>query len=114
VRVFDAAFNTSAIDVYLTLPGVDIATVTPQFANVGVEQAMPASGADSTEFEGATYVLRITAASSKTVLFKAQITIDKNADLLLLPLAASVTPGNMTVLSVTSNGNAPIELTNQP
>ncbi|HET7525481.1 MAG TPA: DUF4397 domain-containing protein, partial [Burkholderiaceae bacterium] len=114
VRVFNAAFNTTPIDVYLTPPSVDIATVSPSFSNVGFKAAVPGSGDDSANFEGAAYSLRITAAGSKAVLFKAQVTIDKNADWLLMPVPGSVTPGDMRVLVIKSDGGPALELSNQP
>jgi len=114
VRVFNAAFNTSPVDVYLTPPGVNITTVNPQFLNIGFKQALPASGGNSIELEGAPYVLRITATGTKTVLFTAPVTIDSNADWLLMPVPASVTPSDMKVLVVRSDGGPAMELSNQP
>lgn len=61
VRMFNASFNAAGYDVYLTAPGVDLATVQPTFAAVGYKQAVPASGADKAELEGGAYSLRITA-----------------------------------------------------
>jgi hypothetical protein len=115
VRVFHAAFNTGNVDVYVTAPAVNIASVPPNLPAVGFKQAAPASGADSIDLEGGAYTLRITAAGTKTVLFTAAVTIPKDADWLLVPVPGSVTPGDMRVLVVQSDVGAPAtELTNQP
>jgi hypothetical protein len=115
VRVFNAAFNTPSVDVYLTAPGVDIATLGPTFAAAGFKQAVPASGANSSELEGGAYTLRLTTAGTKTVVFASAVTLAKNADWLLVPVPASITPGDMKVLVVKSDDGAPAtELSNQP
>lgn len=115
VRVFNAAFNAANIDVYLNPPNVNIANAGPNFPSVNYKQAVPASGADSIDIEGGTYVLRVTAAGSKTVLFTAQVSIPQNADWLLVPVPNTLTPGDMRVLVVQSDNGAPAtELTNQP
>ncbi|HEU5295277.1 MAG TPA: DUF4397 domain-containing protein [Burkholderiaceae bacterium] len=114
VRAFNAAFNSAPIDVYLTAPAVSIASVNPQFVNVGFKQAAPNSGTNSMEVEGGAYVLRVTATGTKAVLFSAAVTLDKNADWLLVPVPASVTPNDMRVLVVRSDGGPATELINQP
>ena len=73
VRVFNAAFNTPSVDVYITAPGVNLANLAPTLPAVGFKQAAPVSGADSIDVEGGAYVLRLTAAGSKTVLFTAPV-----------------------------------------
>lgn len=115
VRVFNAAFNTPSLDAYITAPATDINTVGPTLAGAAFKQPVPASGVNSTEFESGNYTLRLTAARSKTVLFTAPISVPKNADWLLVPVPASVTPGDVKVLLVQSDANAPAtELINQP
>jgi hypothetical protein len=115
VRVFNAAFNAANIDVYLTAPNVNIANAGPNFPGVNYKQAIPASGADSVDMEGGSYVLRVTTAGTKTVLFTAQVTIPEDADWLLVPVPNSLVPGDMHVLVVQSDLGAPAtELTNQP
>jgi Domain of unknown function (DUF4397) len=115
VRVFNAAFNTPGIDVYLTPPGTNLSTVGPTFAAVAYKQASPASGADSIELEGGAYTLRLTTAGTKTVLFTAAVTLAENADWLLMPVPASATPGDMKVLVIQSDAGVPAtELSNQP
>jgi hypothetical protein len=116
VRAFGGALNTAPVDVYLTLATVaDISAVAPNLPGVGYKQSSPASGADSQEFEAGAYVLRLTAAGTKTVLFRAPITLGKSADLLLVSVPASATANDMHVLVVRSDAAAPVtELTNTP
>jgi hypothetical protein len=115
VRVFSAAFNTASFDVYITAPAVDIANVPPTLAAVGYKQAAPASGADSIDLEGGSYVLRLTAAGSKTAFFRAPVTIPQNADWLLVPVPGSLVPADVRVLAIQSDNGAPAtELPNQP
>jgi Domain of unknown function (DUF4397) len=115
VRVFNAAFNTPNVDVYITAATANIATVGPNLAGAGYKQAVPASGADSIDLEGGIYVLRLMIAGTKTVVFTAPVTLPEDADWLLVPVPASVTPGDMRVLVVQSDMGAPAtELVNQP
>ena len=115
VRVFNASFNAANLDVYITTPGADLATATPRFAAVGYKAAVPATGQDSIEFEGATYQLRLTTAGTKTVVFNATVDLAKNADWLLTTVPGSLTPNDVKVLVVKSDEGAPAtELTNTP
>jgi len=115
VRVFHAAFNTGNVDVYLTAPAVNIASVAPTLPAVGFKQAAPATGVDSIDLEGGSYTLRLTAAGTKTVLFTAPVTIPQDADWLLVPVPGGLMPNDMRVLVVQSDNGAPAtELTNQP
>jgi hypothetical protein len=115
VRVFSAAFNTANFDVYITAPATDLNTVAPTLAGAAFKQPVPGSGSDSIELEGGNYTLRLAAAGTKTVFFTAPISIPKNADWLLVPVPASVTPRDVHVLVVQSDMGAPAtELVNQP
>lgn len=115
LRVFNAAFNTTAVDVYLTAVSVDLASVSPTLPGAGFKQAVPSSGTNSVDVEGGDYVLRLTAAGTKTVLFTSPVTLAKNADWLLVPVPASATPNDMRVLVIKSDDGAPAtELLNQP
>jgi hypothetical protein len=115
VRMFSAAFNTANFDVYITAPATDINAVGPTLAGAAYKQSMPASGTDSIELEGGNYTLRLTAVGAKSVFFAAPISIPKNADWLLVPVPASLTPGDVHVLVVQSDAGAPAtELVNQP
>ena len=87
VRLVNASANAQNLDIYLTSPGVDLNTIAPTFAALGYKTALPASGADSREFEGGnTYQLRITQAGAKVPVFNASLLLPKNADWLLLTL----------------------------
>jgi hypothetical protein len=114
VRVFNAAFNTSGIDVYLTPVGTPITNATPPFVGVNFKQSVPPSGGDSSELEGGNYRLTVTQTGTKTVLFTAPVTIDKNADWLLMPVPASITPNDMHVLVIRSDSGPATELINTP
>lgn len=115
VRVFNAAFNAASVDVYLTPQGADLSTLTPTFAAVGYKQAVPATGADSTELEGGGYSLRLTTAGTKNVIFTAPVDLAKNADWLLTPVPGSINPNDLRVLIVRADEGAPAtELTNTP
>ncbi len=115
VRMFNASFNANSVDVYLTAPTADIATLAPTFSAVGYKQAVPASGADSLEVEGGAYRLRMTTAGTKTVIFNATVTLAQNADWLLTSVPGSVTPNDIRVLVVKSDEGVPaVELINTP
>ena len=89
VRVLNASVNAQNVDIYLTAPAVDLASVGPNFAALQYKTAMPSSGNDSQEFNGGSYQLRITSAGTKTVIFSAPVTLDNNADWLLLSIPAA-------------------------
>jgi len=115
VRVFNAAPNTAGVDVYITAPVVNIASVAPNLAGAGYKQAVPASRSDSIDLEGGNYTLRLTMAGTKTVIFTAPITLPKDADWLLVPVPASATPGDVSVLVIQPDSSTPSsELLNTP
>jgi hypothetical protein len=114
VRVFNAAFNTPNFDAYITAPATDLNTVGPTLAGAAYKQSVPATGSDSVELEGGNYTLQLTAVGTKTVFFTAPISVPKNADWLLIPVPASVTPGDVHVLAVQSDSGPATELINQP
>lgn len=115
VRMFNAASNTAGVDMYLTTPTGSIAGVAPNLAGVGYKQAVPASGADSIDLEGGSYMLRLTTTGTKTVIFSALVMLPRNADWLLMPVPASATPGDVRVLVIQSDSATPsTELVNQP
>lgn len=89
VRVFNAAPNTPALDVYLTQPTADISQLAPGFNSVRFKESMPESGTDSFQYGGGSYQLRMTLPGSKTPIFSALITLADNADWLLVPIPAS-------------------------
>jgi hypothetical protein len=102
IRVLNAAFNQADIDVYLTEPNTDIAAQTPAFPSVDFRASSPATGNDSIEVTAGNHVywLVITAAGSKTPLFRAPVTVGDNADWLV-----TVLPD--TVLVVAANSSTP-------
>ncbi|GAB4561152.1 MAG: DUF4397 domain-containing protein [Rhizobacter sp.] len=115
VRVVNASFNATNVDVYLTGPTVDIATVGPNFAAAGFRTAVPASSANSIDFTAGAYVLRVTTAGTKSVIFSAPLNVATNADLLLLTLPQSLAVNDVKVLSVVSDSGQPsTEILNQP
>ncbi|GLS05107.1 lipoprotein [Chitiniphilus shinanonensis] len=120
VRVVNAAFNAQNVDVYLTDPGVDLATQTARFAAVPYKTAKPDSGSDSEELEGQTYQIRVTEAGTQNVIFNATADLPANADWLLLVVPAdgigALVPNNVKVLVAKSDDDtkATLELTNTP
>ncbi len=115
VRVVNASFNATNVDVYLTGPTVDIASVGPNFAAASFRTAVPASGANSVDFTAGPYVLRVTTAGTKDVIFSAPLDVQENADLLLLTLPNSLSVDDVKILSVVSDSGQPsTEILNQP
>jgi hypothetical protein len=114
VRAFNAAFNTPSVDVYLTPANVDFRNVSATLPGVNYKAAVPASSVNSVEVEGGPYTLRLTTPNTKTVLFTAQVTLDKNADWLIVPVPNGVTAGDMHVLVVKADSGPAQELTNTP
>jgi hypothetical protein len=114
LRVVNAAFNAPDVDVYVTQPTIDIATVGPNFSSIDYRAVQPASGSDSTEFEGATdYRIRVTIAGTKTVIFDTTTNISRRADWLLTLVPDSVVPNDIKVLRVESDSSSPaVELSN--
>lgn len=100
VRLMNAAFNASNIDLYLNPIGTDIsaAAVTPVIAATAYKTAGPASGNDSLDINGGTYQLTLTSAGSKTALFQGRLVIENNRDVLLLTVPDSILPGAIKTL----------------
>lgn len=103
VRVVNGSNNATAVDVYLTAPATDIATVSPNYSNVTLGAAVPGTGADSHEFGANNYQLRITTAGTKNVIFNAPLNLSQNADLLLVTVPSGLLPGQIKVLAVTAD-----------
>jgi hypothetical protein len=98
IRVMNASFNASSIDLYLNAPGTNIDGVNPLIAATAYKTAGPASGSDSMDVPGGSYQLTITAAGTKTVLFSGPLAFGNNQDVLLLTVPDSVLPGSVKVL----------------
>ena len=92
IRVLNAAFNQTDIDVYLVEPNADITAETPDFPSVDYRASSPASGDDSVEFTAGNHVywLVITVAGSKTPVFRAPVTVGDNVDWLVTVLPDTV------------------------
>ncbi|WP_316156678.1 DUF4397 domain-containing protein [Cupriavidus sp. BIC8F] len=103
VRSLNASFNAQNVDVYITMPAIDLNSVAPTFGAVGYKQASPASGKDSLDLDGGTYRLRITTAGTKTVIFDSgALTLANNADWLITTIPVDgiggLTPNKIKVL----------------
>ena len=101
LRVMNASFNASNIDLYMSGVGADITppTAMPVIAATAYKTSGPASGSDSVDIPGGTYQVTITAAGTKTILFKGQLSFGQNKDVLLLTVPATVLPGAIKVLA---------------
>jgi Domain of unknown function (DUF4397) len=93
LRLFNAAFDTTSVDVYMSVPGTDINTpgATPLIAATAFDTAGPPSGSDSVSLPGGNYTLTITIAGTKTILFTGALNFGNNQDLLLLTLPDGAT-----------------------
>ncbi|MBC7957902.1 MAG: DUF4397 domain-containing protein [Cytophagales bacterium] len=115
VRVVNGSFNAANVDVYLTAPTVDIATVGPNFAAAAYGTSVPGSGANSIDFTNGSYQLRVTTAGTKNVIFSAPLAVATNADLLLVTIPATLLANSVKVLSVIADNEQPAtELLTQP
>lgn len=101
LRVMNASFNASSIDVYMTAIGADItpSTAMPLIAGTAYKTSGPASGDDAVDIPGGTYQLTITTAGTKTILFKGQLSFDQNKDVLVLTVPDGVAPGSIKALA---------------
>lgn len=84
LRIMNAA--PASVDLYVNAPGTDIspAGVTPFIAGTAYKTSGPASGNDSLDIRDGTYQATVTAAGTKTVLFRGTIAFDANKDVLLI------------------------------
>jgi hypothetical protein len=111
VRGLNASFNAPNVDIYVTSANANLAQVTPTFANVGYKNAVPASGSDSIDLNGGDYVIRVTAAGTKTEIFNSgPVNIGNNADWLITTIPTdgigAAVPGNIKVLVAKANDDA--------
>jgi Domain of unknown function (DUF4397) len=100
LRIMNASFNASNIDLYLNAVGTDISAtgIVPVIAATAYKTSNPATGNDSLDIAGGNYQIVITAGGSKTVLFKGVLNIENNKDILLLTVPASILPGAIKTL----------------
>jgi len=84
MRIMNA--TPAAVDLYMNPPGTDIApaSVTPFIANTAARTSGPISGADSLDIQDGTYQATVTAAGTKTILFRGTVAFNANKDLLLI------------------------------
>ena len=78
LRLMNASYNAANVDIYMNAPGTDIATVAPLIAATAFNTSGPVSGSDSVDIPGGTYQVTITAAGTKTVLFRGQLAFGTN------------------------------------
>ncbi len=100
LRIMNASFNASNIDLYMSLPGTDIsvATVVPTVVATQYKTSGPVSGGDSIDIPGGTYKVTITTAGTKTILFQGQLVFANNSDILLISVPDSLLPGSVKAL----------------
>ncbi len=100
LRVMNASFNASNIDLYMNAVGTDIAAagVNPFVAATAFKTSGPASGSDSADIPAGTYQLTITSAATKTVLFKGQLGFGDNKDILVVVVPDPAVSGAIQAL----------------
>ncbi|AYZ61896.1 DUF4397 domain-containing protein [Burkholderia multivorans] len=108
VRSFNASPNAQNVDVYVVAPGTDITMQSPTLSGAAYQNASPSSGEDSVYLSGGTYQVIVTTAGSKAPILKtAPVTLNNNADWLLLTIPsggiADVTPNDIHVLVAQGN-----------
>lgn len=99
-RVMHASFNMGNIDAYMNAVGTDISAVgvNPLISQTAFKSAGPASGSDSMDLPAGTYQLTLTAAGTKTVLFKGRLAFGSNQDVLLVVVPDWPAPAGVTAL----------------
>lgn len=106
VRVLHAVPGAPAIDVYLTAPGADLATVAPTFASLTYRMVAPANGGDSVEIAPAAYQLRLTESGSKAAFYSATVQAPENGDWLLVALPDLSSTAGVQLLRVRSDDSS--------
>jgi hypothetical protein len=101
LRVMNASFNAANIDVYMTGVNDDISasSVTPLIAATAFKTSGPVTGSNSVDIPGDTWKVTITAAGTKTILFKGQLSFTANSDVLLLTVPDPAAPWSIGVLA---------------
>ncbi len=100
VRVVNGSYNAANVDVYMNAAGTDITPVgvTPLISATAFRSAGPASNNDSVAIPGGAYQLSITAAGTKTVLFRGTLSFTPNRDVLLVTVPNAALPTGIKVL----------------
>ena len=115
VRVVNGSYNSGPVDVYITPAATDISTVSANYSNIALGNAVPGTGADSGEFAANNYQLRITTAGTKNVIFNAPLNLSQNADVLLVTVPSGLLSNQIKVLAVTADsGVTAPEITTTP
>ena len=100
LRLMNASYNAANVDLYVGPVGADItaAGAVPFIAATAFKTSGPPTGSDSIEIGGGAYQVTITTAGTKTILFKGQLSFPDNADLLVLSVPDTATPGAIKAL----------------
>lgn len=112
LRVVNGSYNAANIDVYMNPVPTDITAVgvTPLISATAFRTAGPASNNDSVNIPGAAYQLSVTAAGTKTVLFRGTVTFTANRDVLLVTVPNAALPTGIKVLMKIEGGAGLTEL----
>lgn len=98
LRLMNASYNAANVDVYMNVPGTNIASTTPVIAATAFNTSGPASGSDSVDIPGGNYQVTITTAGTKTVLFRGELAFGNNRDVLILTVPDATKPGGVGAL----------------
>lgn len=106
LRVVNGSYNTANIDIYMNPVGTDITSVgvIPLISSTAFRTVGPASNNDSVNIPGGSYQLSVTAAGTKTVLFRGTVGFTANRDVLLVTVPNAVLPTGIKVLMKTEGG----------
>jgi len=118
VRWVNASSNANSVDVYVTAPNTDLATVQPNFSGLQFRTALPASGNNAVQFTDGNYQIRVTTAGTKTVIFNNTVALAKNDDVVMITApsdAVGLAANDIRVLVVKADSttNTATELANQ-
>jgi len=100
LRIMNASFNASNIDLYMSPLGADItaATALPTIVATAYKTSGPATRGESIDIPGGTYKVTITTAGTKAILFQGQLVFGNNSDILLISVPDSLLPGAIKTL----------------
>jgi hypothetical protein len=100
LRLMNASFNASNIDLYMSPLGADItlAAVVPTVIATAYKTSGPATGGESIDIPGGTYKVTITTSGTKAILFQGKLVFGNNSDILLISVPDSLLPGAIKAL----------------
>lgn len=110
VRVFNAASNADALDVYMTRSGDSVASSDPVVSGVKLDEAGPVSGDNSKSIDSGRWTLSLTTAGRETVRFSSSVSLDDNDDVLFVVVNEPDSDTGLRVLMKVDNDD-PVELT---